>query len=296
VLLHKDRQKVESITGGLAYHETLTFATLSRAAVQDMILEARSLAFPEDDLDIEVMIAEGWHWSSAGKRPVRPPDSVILQNHIAEDLTADAQRFVENRTWYRSHAIPYQRGYLLHGPPGNGKTSTVLVMAGLLGRDLYILRASSVSDDSFSALLMRLPEQAVLLIEDVDCVFTKREPGEKAGNKYDEAKLTFSAFLNGLDGATAPEGRILFMTTNHPEVLDPALLRPGRIDRQFHLGNATPEQAIRLFQRFFPDAPATQAKEFGKAVQESPVELSMAQLQEHILSHSDNPIAAMRLS
>jgi len=275
--------------GNVSYHENMTFTTRSRATVEAIILEAREMAFPEHNTDIEIWVGEGWRWAPAGKRAIRPFDSVVLDGDIANTLLADARKFTESRAWYRAHSVPYQRGYLLEGPPGNGKTSLTLAIAGALGKDLYVLRVADSSGSAFNHIMTTLPEHAVVLIEDVDCVFKERKNEQRSDG------ITFSEFLNGLDGATSPEGRILFLTTNHPEVLDQALVRPGRIDKRFHLGNATTKQAIKLYRRFFPNLHGDQAgypELFGTAVHNSPKELSMAQLQEHILSHADDPLAA----
>jgi mitochondrial chaperone BCS1 len=63
--------------------------------------------------------------------------------------------------------------------------------------------------------------------------------------------VTFSGFLNALDGVASGEERIIFMTTNHPERLDPALVRPGRVDFSVLVDDATPSQACRLFTQFY---------------------------------------------
>jgi len=66
-----------------------------------------------------------------------------------------------------------------------------------------------------------------------------------------QSSITFSGLLNALDGVASSEERIIFMTTNHIERLDAALIRPGRVDAQDFVGNAVPEQAGRLFTRFY---------------------------------------------
>lgn len=63
--------------------------------------------------------------------------------------------------------------------------------------------------------------------------------------------MTFSGFLNALDGVASGEERIIFMTTNHPERLDPALIRPGRVDLSMLIDDASPAQAKRLFKQFY---------------------------------------------
>ena len=65
-------------------------------------------------------------------------------------------------------------------------------------------------------------------------------------------EFSFSGLLNALDGVAAQEGRVVFMTTNHREVLDPALIRPGRIDVAFELSYAGVDELRRMIERFFP--------------------------------------------
>ncbi len=87
------------------------------------------------------------------------------------------------------------------------------------------LSSGDVDDDKFNRLLLDAPPKSILLLEDIDAIFSQREKGV-----FTSRKLTFSGFLNALDGVRSQEGQILFMTTNHIENLDPALLRPGRTD------------------------------------------------------------------
>jgi len=87
--------------------------------------------------------------------------------------------------------------------------------------------------------------------------------------------VTLSGLLNVLDGFHAPDGVVFVMTTNRIEALDPALLRPGRIDYKLYLGEATESQRIELYRRFFPNASLARAREFAEA---HPAE-TMAQFQ-----------------
>lgn len=77
--------------------------------------------------------------------------------------------------------------------------------------------------------------------------------------------VTLSGLLNVLDGFHAPSGVLFVMTTNHVEKLDPALLRPGRIDYKLFLGKATDQQKLELYRRFFPDASDLEARKFVEA-------------------------------
>src|SRR5207253_2725559 len=89
----------------------------------------------------------------------------------------------------------------------------------------------NMSDNRLGDLLAKVPERNILLLEDIDCAFVKRK---RASGK--EGELTFSGLLNALDGVASPEGRIVVMTTNHVDKLDPALIRPGRADVKLYFG------------------------------------------------------------
>jgi chaperone BCS1 len=92
--------------------------------------------------------------------------------------------------------------------------------------------------------------------------------------------------LNALDGVRSQEGQILFMTTNHKERLDPALLRPGRADVHVNLNYASEKQIKQLFERFFPEA-QDKSEDFSNKL---PVyKLSMAKVQGHLLKYREDP-------
>jgi len=146
--------------------------------------------------------------------------------------------------------IPYRRGYLLHGPPGSGKSSFIQALAGSLSYDICLLNLSErgLTDDKLNYLLSNAPERSFILIEDVDAAFNKRVQTSEDGY---QSSVTFSGFLNALDGVASGEERIIFLTTNHIDRLDPALIRPGRVDLAPSVDDAVPEQARTLFTNFY---------------------------------------------
>jgi chaperone BCS1 len=90
--------------------------------------------------------------------------------------------------------------------------------------------------------------------------------------------------LNAIDGVAAGEGRLLFATTNHPEKLDPALIRPGRIDRRVEIGLADREQLARMFRRFYPNAETELAERFAANLPDR--QLAMSSVQTHLVQHA----------
>ena len=87
---------------------------------------------------------------------------------------------------------------------------------------------------------------SILVIEDIDCIFTDRKDGDCLKNK-----ITMNGILNCLDGFNNPEGLIVILTTNHPDKLDSALLRSGRIDVNIELTYLDKYQAKNMFKAFF---------------------------------------------
>jgi chaperone BCS1 len=174
--------------------------------------------------------------------------------------------------------VPYRRGYLLYGPPGTGKTSFTQAIAGALKLNICYLNLSGgrMDDDDLNRALNDAPSHSIILLEDIDALFEGRESvnkGKKGRRRGRE--ISFSGLLNALDGVRSQEGRILFMTTNHREKLDPALLRPGRADYHVQLNNASHMQMRKLFLNFNPGCEQL-SEDFARQLPET--KISMAKL------------------
>lgn len=271
--------------------ETVTLTTLSRdrGLFPQLLAEARDLAMKNQEGKLVIRTAWGIEWKPFGQpRQKRPLHSVVLDAGVGEKIEQDVRAFLQRRRWYADRGIPYRRGYLLYGPPGSGKTSYIQALAGALSYDICLLNLSErgLTDDKLIHLFSNAPERSFILIEDVDAAFNKRVQTSEDG--YQSA-VTFSGFLNALDGVASGEERIIFMTTNHVDKLDPALIRPGRVDLRVLVDDASPLQAQTLFTRFYggsedipSDEVTTLAQELGDLIENEMLNgrrISMAALQ-----------------
>ncbi|XP_018017324.1 mitochondrial chaperone BCS1 isoform X1 [Hyalella azteca] len=282
--------------------ETVKFTTLgrNRHIFYSMLEEARELALVKTVGKTIMYTAMGSEWRVFGNpRNPRPLHSVVLDTGVAEHIVQDVREFMDNSKWYIDRGVPYRRGYLLHGPPGCGKSSFITALAGHLQLSVCVLNLSErgLTDDRLNYLLAVAPENSIILLEDIDAAFVSREDSEKVRVAYEGlTPVTFSGFLNCLDGVASTEARIVFMTTNYPERLDPALIRPGRVDSIHHIGHCTKEQLMKLFERFFPDEPPNSAQRFAESALSAGTPLSAAQVQGHFQRHKYSPAEAVSLA
>lgn len=194
--------------------------------------------------------------------------------------------------------IPYRRGYLLYGPPGTGKSSFIMALAGALDYNICIINLSEniMTDDRLQYLFSVVPERSFILLEDIDAAFASRsQPTSQQQGAAASQKVTFSGLLNAIDGIASSEERIIFMTTNHIERLDPALLRPGRVDVQQYFGNVTLFQASKMFLQFYPCSTSL-VDEFVKKISPMADQISPAMIQGHFIQHKESAQEAIKAS
>ncbi|KAE8139389.1 BCS1 N terminal-domain-containing protein [Aspergillus pseudotamarii] len=199
-----------------------------------------------------------FYWARSTARPARPLSTVILDHEEKTAFIQDVQQYLHPSTmrWYSDRGIPYRRGYLFYGPPGTGKSSLAFAAAGFLGLNVYILdlNATQLTEDALAQLFQELPRRCLVLLEDIDTnEVTSRRSDESKKKRKGNNKISLSALLNTIDGVAAQEGRVLVMTTNHQENLDPALIRPGRVDYQIEFKLANRNLMMQMFQNLFRD-------------------------------------------
>jgi chaperone BCS1 len=211
-------------------------------------------------------------WDRQSNRASRPMRTVSLERDQKRVIVSDINEYLqpETRRWYDARGIPYRRGYLFHGPPGTGKTSLSFALAGIFGLHIYCISLSEVglTEADLNKLFTELPRRCIVLLEDIDTAGLRRDdepppetsspatPGnvKSSGNELPgprKSLISLAGLLNVIDGVASHEGRVLIMTSNHPENLDEALTRPGRVDVRIPFSLATHTQIKDIFMRMY---------------------------------------------
>ncbi len=228
ILIKKYREKLDNANNIFdVFLNQFHFSSINKKAINILIekmnLEYEKTLVQEDS--ISIYINDYGSWMNA-KKCYRDIDTVVINNK--QSLINDIDAFLKLTHLYEKLGVPFKRGYLLYGPPGNGKTSLCAAIATKFNRNIYYLNLRAVTDDAALQRLFRdIGDNSILVLEDIDCAFKK---GRKSN-----ADISFSGLLNCLDGIFYKEGLITIMTTNHIDKLDNALIRTGRIDYQLHI-------------------------------------------------------------
>ncbi len=179
---------------------------------------------------------------------IRDIDSVFIDKNKKSLLINDIKEFCSQSDFYRKRQIPYRRGYLLHGPPGTGKSSLVGAVCSAFRKNLYKFNLKSLGGDGpFEKAISLVKPNSIVLIEDFDSYFDGRT---------EKTKISFSTFINSISGVNCKEDVILFITTNKRESLDAAITRSGRIDFEFELSYPSKE-TIEEYLEFFYHEPCS---------------------------------------
>lgn len=187
------------------------------------------------------------YWETLEKRGVRKLSTIYL-NGREKEIYQEVKNFLskETKKEYEELGIPYKYNILFHGIPGTGKTSLIYSIASELKMDIALISfGKKMEDADLMRALRRVPNNTILVIEDIDGLFESRKKNDECKNN-----ITFSGLLNGLDGIGFCEEQVIFLTTNHKVILDSALRRPGRIDKEVEFGYCDKKQIKTMFYKF----------------------------------------------
>ncbi|TVU38362.1 hypothetical protein EJB05_11725, partial [Eragrostis curvula] len=251
-----------------------------------------------------IFMNEGSSWRGITHQHPATFDTLAMDSALKQSVIADLDRFLKRKDYYRRIGKAWKRGYLLYGPPGTGKSSLVAAMANYLRFDLYDLDLSEVYHNSMlSGLLKGIASRSILVIEDIDCCNSaaSREKDDGDGSpsqtqsSSDKAQkrvdVTLSGLLNFIDGlwSTSGEERVIVFTTNYKDRLDPALLRPGRMDMHIHMGYCGWEAFKTLARNYFLVDDHPLFPEIHELL--SGVEVTPAEVSEMLLRSEDADVA-----
>jgi cell division protease FtsH len=168
--------------------------------------------------------------------------------------------FLKQPGKFREIGARIPKGVLLVGPPGTGKTLIARAVAGEAGVPFISVTGSDFMEmfvgvgaarvrDLFQTAKKQSP--AIIFIDEIDSIGRKRGAG--LGGGHDEREQTLNQMLAEMDGFEATEGIVMMAATNRPDILDPALLRPGRFDRQILVPLPTQDERLEILQVHFRD-------------------------------------------
>jgi chaperone BCS1 len=210
---------------------SLTFLlkiTLSHDSLDLLKRLVKSILEPAHNCNSKIQLFHSRHngyWDRGSRVYGQTLENIFLPDEIKNSVINQIDSFLANRDRYLKFGRTYKLCFLFTGVPGAGKSSFIKSIALKYNRPIYILSLSKkLDDESLQSLMGEIKENSILILEDIDSFFIDREANQ--------INVSFSAILNLFDGLVTPgNGTILFMTANHPERLDTALVRPGRVDK-----------------------------------------------------------------
>lgn len=290
IYISKGREKFENASSlSSAYFNRFKLSALfGRKAIEKLLEDVLrfNIELQNKNRTINVFTNNSWgEWYKVQDLKAKDISRIIIDPVIKDELIKDINDFETSEAWYKERAITFKRGYLFTGAPGNGKTSLSLSLAQKFKRDIYFLTNDLDNSSCLNRAMQNLKPNSMLVFEDVDCLVNLREVNN--GNKSESKGFNFSTLLNCLDGSFSKENVIIVMTTNHPEKLDPALIRSGRIDKKYQINNPNKELIEQYLEIFYGSPVQLGFEVVGNH------HLSMSAVQDACITNKNNPKKAL---
>jgi hypothetical protein len=199
-----------------------------RAAAEELLAELERLMRERNPYRGRVVVLSSSPFGGVGVEVQRLPavtrEQIVYPDGVLERIERHTKTFSEHAEALRASGRHLKRGILLHGPPGTGKTLTVMYLSSLLSeRTVLLLSGNALGAVAAACAMARELAPAMLVLEDVDLVAQSRAMGQPTTVLFE--------LLNQLDGLSEDTDVVFVLTTNRPEVIEPALAsRPGRVD------------------------------------------------------------------
>lgn len=285
-LFRLNRTILTSNPGSYQINMQLTLTMLGRNSkvLMDLI---ETFRYRPDSTKIGMYTLSGTNggWNRIADISKRSMDSVVVDEVILADIHKQLKFFLENKAWFEARGLPYKRTFVFYGPPGTGKTSLIKGLASFYDKNLCLVNLAQMSDSGLEHALVTSPAGSFIALEDFDSSDAIHSRVPKPKPKKEESTtvtstalnepapamsvnmfgggLTLSGVLNALDGLISLDGKVIFMTTNHLEKMDMALLRKGRVDYTYKLDKLTDTEVRRYVRLMFPEVTETQLAAFG---------------------------------
>jgi len=199
----------------------------------------------EEKQSIYVYNMEQGYWEKFQDMVERPLCTIFLdKENTKENIIKEIEEFlsIKAQEKYKNFGVPYRKTFCFHGPPGSGKTSFIHSIASFFQRNICIFHYDpKMTDKDIMDSLICLPASSFLVFEDYQTLSDK-----------ESTNISFSTWINILDGFMSIEGLVIFLTTNFPEKIDPLHKRPGRIDTMVSFSFITLEQIHSMLSFYFP--------------------------------------------
>jgi hypothetical protein len=293
------RKRLEQNQGSyqINYEVTVTMLGRSSAIIRDMVADFRYKPSAEE------LSVYGFDdgWERRARVGLRKLKTVMASTALKGQLMEDIEFFRDNASWYLDRGLAHKKTFVLYGPPGTGKTSLIKAFASFYGFNVCIINLGHVSDRQLEKAIATMPENSILVFEDFDSTSATKvrraakpkvadapalpveplgmlsstaalraaTPGRldapaAGGEETFFSMLTLSGLLNTLDGLIGLDGKLVFMTTNHLDNIDSAVIRAGRVDHIYEVAELHQPEIEDYIRLMFPETPVPEGLAFEK--------------------------------